>query len=163
MKYILFFLLLPGSLYAQDCKLHNDKDPYTRETRLSTGFIRVGGATLSIDATKTEVDLLITVSGADKCYDNSTTAVVFFENGKQKYTLRNTGTMNCNGDFHVSARNSKTVTPSFLQRLSRQKISSIKVTGRDKKETEITLTLAQQQQFFDLANCMAEEAKGLVP
>ena len=122
----------------------------------------MNGATISIDATKNEIDFLITVAGADRCFDDQTVAVAFFEGGRQRFNLRNAATMNCEGLFHTIGRNTQ-VTPSFLSRLMRMKVASFKITGRDKKEIEITLTPEQQQQFFDLCACIAAEAKTLLP
>ncbi len=155
-------ILLATGINAQECNLFKDVDTYSKQEKLSTGFIAVNGANLTIDATKTEIDFLITSTKGDKCFDSNTSAVILFADGKQKFTMRNNGTMNCDGDFHVVGRNTATVIPSFLQRITKQKIQKISIKGRDGKDIEITLTEAQQQQFFDLATCMAAQAKTLV-
>ncbi|MFD2919423.1 hypothetical protein ACFS6H_06895 [Terrimonas rubra] len=155
-------VLLTTGIKAQECNLFKDVDTYSKQEKLSTGFIAVNGATFTIDATKTEIDFLITTTKGDKCFDSNTSAVILFADGKQKFTLRNNGTMNCDGDFHAVGRNTATVIPSFLQRLTKQKVQKITIKGRDGKDIEITLNETQQQQFFDLATCMAAQAKTLV-
>lgn len=155
-------ILLTTGIKAQECNLFKDIDTYSKQEKLSTGFIAVNGATFTIDATKTEIDFLITTTKGDKCFDSNTSAVILFADGKQKFTLRNNGTMNCDGDFHAVGRNTATVIPSFLQRLTKQKVQKITIKGRDGKDIEITLNETQQQQFFDLATCMAAQAKTLV-
>ena len=42
--------LLPFIGTAQDCKLIRETDPFTKETKISTGFIFVNGGSLTIDA-----------------------------------------------------------------------------------------------------------------
>lgn len=155
-------LLFPAGAAAQDCKLHKDTDPYTKEIKLTTGYLNVSGATLSIEANKLEIDFQLTSSKGDKCFDGSTQATLFFADSKLKYTLRNGGTMNCDGYFHFVMRNSSSVTPSFLQKITKQKVASIIIKGRDGKDILITLSPEQQEQFFNLATCIAEEAKTLV-
>lgn len=155
-------LLFASGVKAQECNLFKDVDTYSKQEKLSTGFVAVNGANLTIDATKTEIDFLITTTKGDKCFDSNTSAVILFADGKQKFTLRNNGTMNCDGDFHVVGRNTATVIPSFLQRITKQKVQKITIKGRGGKDIDITLNEAQQQQFFDLATCIAEQAKTLV-
>lgn len=157
-----FLFALPISTLAQDCQLHRSIDPYTKEEKISTGFLSLSGGSISIDATKTEINFQVTTTEGDKCFDASTTATIFFDNSKMKYNLRNTGAMNCEGEFHYQVKNSAANTPAMLQKIIKQKVSSVKVIGRDKKEIELKLSTEQQEQFFKLANCIAEEAKTLV-
>lgn len=158
MKKLLFVVcFLPLFAAAQECKLIHATDPYTKLKTVSTGFMTMEGASLTIDASKTEVDIFFTLSGADKCFTDASTAAIFFEGGKQKMSQRNTGSMNCQGYFHIVSRN--TATPSLLLRkLAEKKVEKILFTGNNKTETTVTLTPEQQKILFDLANCMLKEA-----
>jgi hypothetical protein len=162
MKRILFALLLsPLGMLAQDCKLISETDPYTKEVKLSTGFMDLEGARLTIDATKQEVDFLFAIVGADKCYTDASTAAIFFEGTKTKLTQRNGGSMNCEGLFHFIFRNG-TTPPSVFQKLSTQKVTKIVFTGNNKAETTVTLDPEQQQILMELAACMMKEAPKLI-
>lgn len=162
MKYIVIAVLfLSNMAHAQDCKLNKEKDPFTKETKLSTGFIFLEGGSLTIDADSKEIDLLFSVEGADKCFDNNSNAVIFFENSKVKTTFRNGGTMNCEGLFHFIFKNSA-ATNSQLKKLTTQKITQIVFTGNNKKETKITIAPQEQQTIITLGNCLIEEAKTLI-
>jgi hypothetical protein len=72
----LFFL--PFFSVAQDCKLSRETDPFTKETKISTGFLALDGGSVTIDASSTEIDFLFSIEGADRCYDNNCTAAIFF-------------------------------------------------------------------------------------
>lgn len=162
MKYswiLLFFLPLFGT--AQDCKLGRETDPFTKETKLSTGFMFFSGASLTIDADSKEVDLLFSLEGANKCFDNNSTAVVFFEGSKVKMNLRNAGTMNCEGLFHFIYKNSASTTTQ-LQKLTTQRISQIIFTDANKKEMTVTLTGKDQELLISLGTCLINEAKTLI-
>jgi hypothetical protein len=160
MKYLVVLLLFsPVSIIAQDCALKKVKDPYTKEVRISTGFIDLKGALLSIEATKTEIDFMFSING--KCFDDASTSIVFFEGLRQKANYKNSGTMNCEGFFHFTFKNT-TSTPSALQNLSVKKITSIRFKDNSKSETEITLTAEQQQMLIDLASCIIKDAKTLL-
>ncbi len=162
MKRISFVILLfPLFLNAQDCKLKRQTDVYTKEQTISTGFIPLEGASLSIDASKTEIDMLFSVTGTDKCFTDASTAAIFFEGTKFKQTQRNGGSMNCEGLFHFIFRNGTTA-PVLLRKLSTQKIEKIVFTGNNKKETIVTLTPEQRQMVMDLAACMVKEAPALI-
>jgi hypothetical protein len=146
---------------VQACKLIHETDPYTKQRKISTGFIPLEGALFSIDANKQEIDMLFSVKGADKCFSDMSSAALFFAGTKMKQTQRNNGTMNCEGLFHFIFRN--TVTPPvLLRKLSTQKIDKIVFTGNDKVETIVTLTPEQQQVVMDLAACIARETPGLL-
>lgn len=162
--FLLAFLSLPLFSPAQDCKLIRDTDPFTKETKLSTGFVRLSGGSVTIDADSKEIDVLFSVEGPDKCYDNNCTAEVFFEGIKSKTTARNGGTMNCEGLFHFIFRNSRSAPTTLLQRLCTKKVTHVIFTGNDKKQTKTTVTLdpAQQEALMHLANCLVNEAKTLV-
>ena len=167
MKYIInLLLLLPLFSDAQDsiaigCKLTRETDPFTKETRLSTGFIFFNGGSVTIDADSKEIDLLFSIEGADKCYDNNSTAFVFFEGVKTKLSSRNGGTMNCEGLFHFVFKNTAS-TPSLLQKVMTQKINHIVFTGNNKKESTINIGPVEQEAFTKLANCLVNEAKTLI-
>lgn len=162
MKYILGLLLLvSATASAQDCKLTKETDPYTKETKLSTGFIFLEGASVTIDADSKEIDILFSIEGKDKCFDDNSTAVIIFEGSKIKTTLRNNGTMNCEGLFHFIFKNTATTT-SNLKKLSTQKITQITFSAGNKKETVVTVAPQEQQTFMALATCLINDAKVLI-
>src|ERR1700687_2812503 len=101
---VILFWFFPFGTGAQNCQINRETDPYTRETKMSTGFISLPEASVSIDADSREIDLFFTLSGNDKCFDNNSTALVFFEGTKAKMNYRNSGTMNCEGFFHITFR-----------------------------------------------------------
>lgn len=165
MKYfVLFLLALPITGLCQDCKLHKDIDPYTKETKLSTGFVFLTGGSVTIDADSKEIDVLFSIEGADKCYDNNSVAEIYFEGIKSKTTTRNAGTMNCEGLFHFVFRNSNSSPTTLLQRMCTKKITQIIFTSNDKKQTKTTITVEPQEQeiLMNLANCLVNEAKTLI-
>jgi hypothetical protein len=157
----LIVFLFPLWLSAQDCKLKRTTDPYTKEVKLSTGFIALQGASLSIDADSKEIDFFFSVDGRDKCFTNASTAAVFYEGTKMKANFRNNGTMNCEGFFHIIFKNG-TATPALLQRLITQKISNIIFTGNDKTQTTVGLNAEQREAIMNLGNCLIKEAKSLL-
>jgi hypothetical protein len=161
---LLFFsplFLSAQSPVAAECKLIKETDPYTKETKLSTGFISLQiGASLSIDADGKEIDFFFTIP--DECYTDAATVFVFFEGSKVKATYRNSGSMNCDGYFHFNFRNG-VVTPSGLQKLATQKVSSFVFTGNDKKKpVTISLLPDQQKEFMEITGCMIAESKKLI-
>jgi len=167
MKYFFTFcLFLPLSVFAQDpeaigCKLNKQTDPFTKETKLSTGFIDVNGGSVTIDADSKEIDVFFSISGIEKCYDYNSMAAVYFEGTKAKMSSRNNGSMNCEGLFHFIFRNTATTT-SLLQKMSTQKINNIVFTGNNKKETKIIFSPEQQQKVLDFTTCLVNEAKTLI-
>jgi hypothetical protein len=166
MKQVFAALLFISPLFAgaQECKLNRDTDHFTKETKLSTGFIFLEGGSVTVDADSKEIDVLFSVEGADKCYDNNSTAEIFFEGIKSKTSARNGGTMNCEGLFHFIFRNSKNTPTTLLQRICTKRITHIIFTGNDKKQTKTTVTLGttEQDALMALANCLVTEAKTLV-
>lgn len=158
---ILFLFLFPQVLPAQECTLTRETDPYTKATRLSTGFMFFSGASLTIDADATEVDLMFSMEGANRCFDNNSTAVIHFEGSKLKMNLRNAGTMNCEGLFHFIYKNGKQ-TNAQLQKLTSQKISQVVFTGSDKKEIAVILSPQDQDLLIRLGTCLVNEAKTLI-
>ncbi len=161
MKYILsLLLLLPIFTRAQDCHLKTLKDPYTKEIKISTGFISFNSSQVSIEATKSEIDFMFSL-GSGNCFDDASAAAVFFEGTKLKTNFKNNGTMNCDGLFHITFRNTNP-SPFALQNLATKKITSIRFKDNSKKETGVTLTAEQQQMFMDFINCIINEAKKLL-
>ncbi len=162
----LILLLFPVFLSAQnpaapECKLIKETDPYTKETKFSSGFISLQiGASLNIDADGKEIDFFFTIP--DECYTDASTVFVFFEGSKVKATYRNSGSMNCDGYFHFNFRNGP-ATPSGLQKLASQKVSSFVFTGNDKKKpVTISLLPDQQKEFMEITACMIAESKTLI-
>src|SRR6476646_4657189 len=108
MKYCFVLLLLsPFLLSAQDCSLKTTKDPYTREIKVTTGLISLNDAQYSIQATKTEIDFIVSV---------------FFEGTRLKSNFKNGGTTNCDGLFHITFRNTNPM-QSALSNLGTKKIT----------------------------------------
>jgi hypothetical protein len=160
MKYsLILFLLLPFLSRSQDCNLKTSKDPYTKELKLSTGLITLNNGQYSIEATKSEIDFMFSLE--EKCFDDASTASIFFEGTKTKTNLKNTGTMNCDGLFHFTFRNTNP-SPSALINLGKKKITAIRFKDNTNKETSISLTEQQQQTLMDLINCVASESKKLL-
>lgn len=165
MKYIsLVVFLLPLFLSAQDpvaagCKLVKETDPYTRETKLSSGFISLQGASLNIDADGKEIDFFFAIN--DKCFNDASTVFIFFEGSKVKTTYRNTGSMNCDGYFHFKFRNG-IATPTVLQKLATLKTAHFVFADRDKKEITVSLLPDQQKTFMDITACIIAESKALI-
>ncbi len=157
MKQSLFLLiLLPIFSKAQDCDLKTAKDPYTKEIRISTGLISLNTGQFSIEATKTGIDFMFSLQG--KCFDDASTASVYFEGSRLRTNFRNSGTMNCEGLFHFTFRNTNPF-PSALQNLATKKVTSFRFKDNTNKETGISLTVVQEQMFQDLVNCIMTEAK----
>lgn len=154
-------LLISASVISQDCKISRTTDPYTKEVRLSSGFVQLDGGSITIDADSKEIDFLFSIKGIDKCYDNNSTAYIFFEGSKSKGSTRNGGSMNCEGLFHFIFRNSASTT-SLLQRMMTQKITHIIFTGNNKKESTVTLGPDEQEAVKNFANCVVTEAKTLI-
>lgn len=162
-KILTTLLLVPFLSFAQDdCNLKKTKDQFSQEPKLSTGFVPFSATSLSIDADAKEIDFLfsLTNSSQEKCFDDASTIVFVFE-GKQKASFRNTGTMNCQGLFHVTFKNA-TATPGPLQRLATKKVTAISLTGNNKMVTTISLGPQQQQQLMDMIACVVKEGKTLI-
>ncbi len=153
-------LLFVDPVWAQDCNLIKETDAYTRQTRLSTGFIELGGASLMADADGKEIDMLITFK-TDRCFDDGCTAIVYFVGGKQKLTLRNGGTMNCEGLFHFIFRNGPTVNYQ-LKKMATQPISHMQFIDRNEKSIPVTLSAAQQEKLLSALRCFIDQAPSLV-
>jgi hypothetical protein len=153
--------MLPVWLCAQDCKLKKTTDPYTKETLLSTGFIPLDGASLSINADSKEIDFFFSMDGKEKCFSDASTVVVNYEGKKVKGTFKNNGPVNCDGIFHIIFKNQATP-PALMERLITQKIVSIQFSGNNKQLINITLSEEQQQAIMARADCLTKEAKILI-
>lgn len=165
-RFVALLLMLPLISSAQDtttssCKLIRETDPFTKQTKLSTGFLFVKGGSVTVDADSKEIDVLFSIEGIDQCFDNNSTAFIFFDGVKSKVTVRNGGTMNCEGLFHFIFRNS-TSTYSTLQKIMSQKIDHILFTGNNKKETTLTISPDKQELLMTLAACLVNEARELI-
>lgn len=160
MKYIiLIIMLLPFAAAAQDCNLKKGTDAITSKPTLSTGFIELTLATLSIDVNSKEIDFFFVSSmPAAKCLDENTEVSFMFEGGKLKSEFKNFGSMNCDGIFHVIFRNS-VYGSSPLQKLGAKKILTIRLTGSGPKPIDINLKPEQQQTLMTLINCVIKESK----
>ena len=165
-KLFTFLILLPVFSFGQDstaigCNLTKEKDKFTNEVTISTGFINLPYASLTIQATAKEIDFFFTLGGEGKCFDYESVVTIFFEGGKLKTNYKNSGTVNCDGYFHFSFRNGQTVS-ALLDRIAAKKIISMKFTGTLKKETTIELTPEQQQTIMNYTACVIKEAKTLL-
>jgi hypothetical protein len=163
MKYLLTILaILPFFAFAQDCNIKKTKDQFSQEPKLTTGFVPFSSTALSIDADAKEIDFLFSIinKSEEKCFDDAST-ISFVMEGKQKANFRNTGTMNCEGLFHVTFKNLAT-SPGPLQRLATKKITAITLTGNNKSITTVTLGAQQQQELMEMIACMVKESKTLI-
>jgi hypothetical protein len=162
MKRVLFFLLIcPFFATAQDtCGIKRDRDPYTKEVRLSTGFISVGNFKVSIDAVTKEIDFFFMLDGS-KCFNDQSQLVVNFEGSRVKQTYRSSGTMNCEGYFHIAFRNTPGTSYS-LQKLATLRVSSF-VFKKDNEETMVMLTADQKVLFQRAVACIIAQSKTLLP
>lgn len=159
---ILFFLPLMLKAQApQECNIKKTKDPYTREIKYSTGLISLKGASLSIDADSKEIDFFFSLEAKEKCFNDASTVAVAYDGTKAKASFRNSGPMNCDGNFHIIFKNGP-VTPTLLQRLTTQKIVSFLITDSNKGVTAIPLSPEEQQKIMSLGTCLVNEAKALV-
>lgn len=155
------FFLFPLYTFSQDCNIKKTTDPYTKEVRLSTGFIELQNGSLAIEADSREIDFFFSMNGGEKCFSAESTAVVVYEGTKMKGNYRNGGPVNCDGFFHIIFKNGP-ATPALLQRLITQKITSIQFTGNNKFQTTITFSPEDQQALMTKADCLVKEAKTLL-
>lgn len=161
-KYLLFALCCASLsvAVAQDCNINRETDVFTRETRLSSGFIDLSGASVAVDADKKEVDILFSFK-TNRCFDDGCTATIYFAGTKSKLLLRNAGTMNCEGLFHFIFRNSVSVNYQ-LKKLATAKISHIVFTDRDQKMIPVNLEDPMQLKFMQAVECVSKEAVKLL-
>ncbi len=152
-------MLFPFAMKAQDCNLKKGTDAITSKTTLSTGFIELPGATLSIDINSKEIDFFFVSSLPNaKCLDENTEVSFLFEGGKLKSEFKNSGSMNCDGIFHVIFRNS-VYGSSPLQKLGARKILTIRLSGNGPKPIDISLKPEHQQALMTTINCVIKESK----
>jgi hypothetical protein len=161
--FIILFFLLPLLAAAQDCGLKKGLDPITSKPTLSSGFIDLpGGTTLSIDVSSKEIDFFFVInSSALKCLDENTELTVIYEGGKLKSPFKNSGSMNCDGIFHIIFKNSAYLN-SQLQKLGAKKVVSFRLTGSNGKPVDINLSPDLQQNFMKLVNCVVAESKTIL-
>jgi hypothetical protein len=162
---ISFLLLLPVLSFAQDCKIKKEKDQFSQEPKVTTGFMKLStskGApvSVSIEADAKEIKLLFSL-GESQCFDDQSTASVSWDSTRSKTSLRNATAMNCDGIFSVVFRNS-TATPAGLEKFSKQKVSSIILINNRKEKVEITLNEDQKQLLRKFTGCLIPEAKALI-
>ena len=167
MKYILTILLaLPFISQAQDsCKLKKQTDAFTKQTKITTGFVSFpteeGTLNISVDATASEIDFFCWFKNDTRCFDDQSNVQVNYDGDRLKANYKNTGSMNCEGAFHFTFRNSET-TPSSLARFTDKKVSSLKFTSTDKKTVELKLSEEQKQQLQRMVSCVVRDAKTLI-
>lgn len=165
-NFLILIFFIPIFSQAQDtCKLKKETDPFTHQTKVSTGFIPFISngikLSISIDATSSEIDFFLWIQNESKCFDNTSTIQVNYEGERLKANFKNTGSMNCEGAFHFTFRN--TIAPaSNLERLASKKVSSIRMTGNGKTITDISFTEEQKIQLSRMASCVIKEAKTLI-
>lgn len=164
---LLPLLLLCAAANAQDCKLKKTTDPFTKATKISTGFKKFGlqgpSVLLSVDANATDVDLFFSIPGPaeTQCFDNNSPVQLTYDGGRIKYNAKNSGSMNCEGLFHVTFRNTA-ATPGALNNLMQKKLQSIKFTTRSKVVTEVVLNEEEKEKLMKMIACVTTEAKTLL-
>jgi hypothetical protein len=163
-----FFLLLSAPLFAgaqdaaaPDCKLRTERDPYTKEVRLSTGALRIGSYQITGEANAKEIDLFISLPGTGACFNDQSSVAVTYTGSRLKNTFRNGGTMNCEGYFHLIFRNTPE-TQYNLRKLIDLRIATLTF-GTGKDATVITLTEEQKDLVQQAFGCLATQAKTLIP
>ncbi len=168
MKHIIALLfVLPLFSAAQECKIKKEVDQFTSEPKLTTGFIPfnegLDRVLLSIDANSREIDFFFAFNSAgdQKCFDDASTATILYEGTRLKTNFKNTGSMNCEGLFHFTFRNTPT-TASALQRLATSKVSTIRLTGSNNKVIDINLKDEEKELLMKMVSCMTQEAKTLL-
>lgn len=158
--------LFPVLLKAQDtCGLKKETDGFTHQTKISTGFMPFTASgiqlSISIDATPSEIDYFIWFNRDQKCFDDASTIQINFEGDRIKQNYRNSGSMNCEGAFHFTFKNTPN-TPLNLQRLTDKMVSSFRITGTGKTITEIRFSPEQRALLMKMASCVVKEAKSLL-
>lgn len=166
MKKVLFLILcLPFLASAQDsCQLKKETDPFTHQTKITTGFVNFVNngvqLSISIDATPTEIDFFLWFNKDNKCFDDQSTIQVNYEGDRLKGNFRNSGSMNCEGAFHFSFRNTPNA-PGTLQRLTDKKVASFHITGPNKTVTDVMFTQEQKDTFLQMAKCVVQQSKAI--
>ena len=159
MKQLMLILaFLPLWATAQECSLIRNTDPYTKLTRISTGFMTIGGARVNIESDGKEIDIFFIADG--KCFNDAAPVYVFFEGMRSKMFYRNTGRMNCEGYAHLIFRNLATPNTA-LKRFSTHKVTQI-VQDNKKKDHIVTLSEEEQTRLQQMATCLINEAAASV-
>lgn len=168
MKKTLFlslFLFLFGVAFTQECDLKDVKDPLNQETRLSTGFKKMGGGSdrfmISGEVDKRELDFFFVLEGSGFCFDEYARVQAIFEGGKQKNIFRNGGAENCQGYFHIIFKNQENQ-PATLKNLATKKVISLKFTTKDNKEKIVNLGPEEQDTFQRIVSCVLESSTALL-
>ncbi|MBA2745957.1 MAG: hypothetical protein H0U44_07020 [Flavisolibacter sp.] len=163
---LLLFILSFVSIesFSQECKLRKSIDQFSQEPKLSSGFMNFSTVkgeriSLSIEADSKEVRLLFSLKG--NCFNDQSTAAFSFEGSKSKNTQKNTSSMNCDGVFTIVFRNTNT-TPSALQKIGKQKLTTILFTSSNNQKIEVQLTEDERALVVEKANCMITESKSLI-
>jgi hypothetical protein len=162
----LLCLLLTAPLFASaqdaapECKLRTERDPYTKEVRLYTGILRVGSYQLTGEASAKEIDLFIALTGTGTCFNDQSNVQVTYTGSRLRTNLRNGGTMNCDGYFHMIFRNTPETNYS-LRKLIEQRIAAFTF-GTGKDAVVITLTEEQKDLVQQALTCLATQAKTLI-
>lgn len=157
---------LPFFAAAQDtCQLKKETDPFTHQTKISTGFVPFTAhgvqLSISVDATSTDIDFFLWFTKDQKCFDDESTIQLNFEGDRYKLNLKNTGSMNCEGAFHFTFKNTAN-TPPQLKRILDKRVSSLHITGANKTITDISFSEEQKMQFARMAACVARDAQMLI-
>lgn len=166
MKHLFLLLfLIPVLSKAQDCNLKDVKDPLNQDTRLSTGFTRMGGGSdrfmVSAETDKREIDFFFVIEGSKLCFDEYARVQAIFEGGKQKSMYKNGGSENCQGYFHIIFKNQASQ-PATLKYLSERKIISFKFTTKDNKTKTVNLGPEEQDTFQRMATCILQNSTALL-
>ncbi len=165
-NFLALLFLFPLFSSAQDtCGLKRNTDPFSHQKKISTGFIPflVNGSPLSIsvEGTNAEIDFFLWFTGGSKCFDDASTIQINYEGDRLKANFKNSGSMNCEGAFHITFRNTP-ATASNLQRLTDRKVASFRINGPNKSITDVVFSADQKKQLMKMASCVVREAK-LIP
>ena len=164
-KIFLLLFILPFFVQAQECNIKKELDSFTQLPKITTGFVPfsagIDRTLISIDANNKEIDYFFTLN-SEKCFDNSSNVVLVFEGGRLKSNFKNTGSMNCQGLFHITFKNAVS-TPSILQRMATKKVVSIQFLDTAGKAATVELKENEQEQFMNMSACAIAEAKKLLP
>jgi hypothetical protein len=156
--------MIPFVGIAQECQLKKEKDPFSQQPRISTGFMRFQpgklNAALNIVAEGKEIKLLFSL-GKGTCVNDDTQVIFNFDSSRTKVTQKNISAMNCDGVFSVIFRNG-TTTPYQLQKLSTLKTNTIVFQFDTNQKVEVVLTEEQKQLLRQKAACISAEAKLLI-
>ena len=159
---VLLFLF-PLHLYSQDCELKDEKDRYNQETRLTTGFKSLGAGSnkflLSISADKKEIDFFFALDKAGTCFNNNSRAMVMLD-GKQRVSVRNGGTINCKGYFHLIFPNQERLNANLVK-LSEKKIMSVEFTDASNEKEILTIYEDDQEKIMQMVACIMEQLEAL--